>query len=286
MPPQGRDERNPRTGTMGDILGAPMQPSVTTEESFVVGDLGPNFGKKGQDASRHNPVTGEMDSPFNKGLGYFGDMAIKGGDLRASETTKLKPEDESEFREWINKNQIRDLDDPRSYYDYRGLFLMDRDSISSPELHFPDLFKQHGHPTFSEESVYSKRPGDGGIWDGETFIPSQQPRQIQPSGMTEFSRSGYLPDGGDELVEYPLIVPGLDESQLRYLLEEGWKEKAKIPQDIEIAARNHAQKRINAGKSPFATPDEADWNRFPNIERRPRPVAIPDTRTFTQTFPE
>jgi hypothetical protein len=104
--------------------------------------------------------------------------------------------------------------------------------------------------------------------------------------MTEFSRTDYLPDGGDKLVDYPLIVPTLNESQLRYLLEEGWKDGAKIPQEIEIAARNHAQQRVNAGKSPFATPDEANWNQFPSIERRPRPTAIPDTRTFTQTFPK
>ena len=207
MPPQRRDTResdrdirrpfpelgapgmipgsgNPPTRTMGDIL-----PSVTTDESFVVGDLGLNYGKKGEDHSRYNSVTGEMDSPFNKGLGFFGNMAVKGANGESGE-------------------------------------------------------------------------------------------------MTEFSRTDYLPDGGDELVDYPLVVPDLSESQLRYLLEEGWKDGAKIPQEIEISARNHAQRRINAGKSPFATPDEANWNRFPSIERRPRPRAIPDTRTFTQTFPQ
>jgi hypothetical protein len=176
MPPQGRDK--PKSDR-----------EVQSNESFVVGDLGPNYGEKGQDHSRYNSATGEMDSPYNKGLGFFGDMAIKGID------------------------------------GYSG-------------------------------------------------------------GMTELSRTGYLPDGGDELVDYPLIVPVLSESQLRYLVEEGWKSKAEIPREIEIAARNHAQQRINAGKSPFATPNEANWNRFPNIKRRPRPVAIPDTRTFTQTFPE
>ena len=207
MPPQRRDNRKsdrdvrrpfpelgapgtipgrglPQERTMGDIL-----PSVTTEESFVVGDLGPNFGEQGQDHSRYNSVTGEMDSPYNKGLGFFGDMAIK----RA----------------------------------------------------------------------------DGGS-----------------GGMTEFSRADYLPDGGDELVDYPLIVPTLTESQLRYLLEEGWKDDAEIPQEIERAARNHAQQRINAGKSPFAAPNEANLNIFPSIERRPCPTATPDNRTFTQTFPQ
>ncbi len=172
--------------TMGDLLEARPQsitPSVTTEESYAIGDLGPNYGY----GSRFNSATEEQDSPFNKGVGFLGEMAIKGVDG-------------------------------------------------------------------------------------------------QSGGITELSRSSYL--GGSELVDYPLIVPTLSESQVKWLVSDGWKEGVEIPQDIEIAAADYARKRINAGKSPFASPDEANWNQFPRITRRPRPVAIPDTRTFTQTFPE
>ena len=182
---------------MGDILEAPtlpsqqpvptvsqsLTPSVTTAESYVVGDLGPNYGY----GARFNSATGQTDSPFNKGVGFLGDMAIKGAD----------------------------------------------DEVG---------------------------------------------------GMTELSRSAYL--GGRELVDYPLIVPTLTESQVKWLVSEGWKGRQEIPEDIERAAADHARKRINAGKSPFASPHEANWNQFPNIARRPRPVAMPDTRTFTQTVPE
>jgi hypothetical protein len=257
-------------------------------------------------------------------------------DLRTSETTKLNPEDEREFQEWVEKNQIMDLDHPQSYYDYRGLFLLDRDAISSPELHFPDLFKQHGHPTFSEESVYSSGPGDGGTWggpDGETFIPSQLDPTITTTEtfrvgdlgpnyagprynsatdqmdspynkgmgwfgplinadkdhMTEYSRSGSIVAGGDR-VDYPLLVPTLDEAQVRFLIDDAIRpgndgKPIRIPEDIEIKARDWARKRINQGLSPFAQEGEGNWNQFPDIPRQPRDEieTFPDTRTFSQT---
>jgi hypothetical protein len=61
-------------GTMGDMLS----PSVTTTETARLGDLGPNFYGG---APRHNVATGKMDSPFNKGLGYFGPLALKDGSM-------------------------------------------------------------------------------------------------------------------------------------------------------------------------------------------------------------
>jgi hypothetical protein len=87
---------------------------------------------------------------------------------KAKETTPLPREKEREFREWIRKNRVSDLDHPRSFYDYRGAFLA---GVSrGGEGHFPDTFKQHGHPTFSVESKYSAGPNDGGRWEGEKFI--------------------------------------------------------------------------------------------------------------------
>lgn len=88
------------------------------------------------------------------------------------ETSRLPPERKAEFAEWLKRNAVSDLDDPRSYYDYRGAFLagVDRDPKDG---HFPDTFKQHGHPTFSVESIYAK-PGDpeAGSWKGERYIPN------------------------------------------------------------------------------------------------------------------
>lgn len=103
-------------------------------------------------------------------------------DGKSSEVTPLTPEQEKQFRRWVKKNKITDVDDPRSFYDYRGAFLAGVGSEISPvdnQPHWPDTFKQHGHPTFSVESQYSKGIGDGGMWQGETFIPEQQVKLFQ-----------------------------------------------------------------------------------------------------------
>jgi hypothetical protein len=86
------------------------------------------------------------------------------------ETSVIPPALQAAFDDWIKRNGITDLDAPDSHYDYRGAFLsgLNRDSAGG---HWPDTFKQHGHPTFSVESKYSKGPGDGGTWQGDTFMP-------------------------------------------------------------------------------------------------------------------
>lgn len=92
------------------------------------------------------------------------------------ETTRLSPEEERLFQEWVIRRMIADANSPLSRYDYRGAFKAGIGSeISAVDNapHWPDTFKQHGHPTFSSESKYSQGVGDGGVWqgaDGETFV--------------------------------------------------------------------------------------------------------------------
>lgn len=94
-----------------------------------------------------------------------------------NEVTRLTPEEEIAFRLWAMQNGITDVDAPQSKYDYRGYW---KDVASKGEdqtkqygdgPHFPDTFKQHGHPTFSVESKYSGGAWDGGRWVGEDFVP-------------------------------------------------------------------------------------------------------------------
>lgn len=94
-----------------------------------------------------------------------------------SEVTPIPPAQEAAFRAWLQRNRVTDLDEPDAFYDYRGAFMagLNRDG---PTQHWPDTFKQHGHPTFSVESKYSAGPDDGGHWDGDTFIP---PRPAMPA---------------------------------------------------------------------------------------------------------
>ena len=89
-----------------------------------------------------------------------------------SETTTLSPGEERQFRAWVRANGIRDLDHPDSHYDYRGYWKREvargRDTTEinagDGQRHFTDTYKQHGHPTFSAESQYSRGLSDGGRW--------------------------------------------------------------------------------------------------------------------------
>lgn len=104
-----------------------------------------------------------------------------------SERTKLTPREESAFQLWALQNQIRDLDHPQSLYDYRGYW---RDVASrggnhtqmQPDgLHFTDTYKQHGHPSFSVESQYSRGLQDGGQWlPGDVLMAPPMPSHQQP----------------------------------------------------------------------------------------------------------
>jgi hypothetical protein len=83
-----------------------------------------------------------------------------------SERTPLTPNEEAQFQQWVLDNKIPDVDNPDSHYDYRGFWRSTRGAAHPPgsALHFPDTFKQHGHPTFSVESQYSRGLQDGGRW--------------------------------------------------------------------------------------------------------------------------
>lgn len=103
-----------------------------------------------------------------------------------AETTALTPEQEQQFQAWASENGIRDVNNPKAFYDYRGFWLENGDTpVRGGVDHFPDKFKQHGHPTFSVESQYSKGPADGGRWEGEKFVPAKPPMSAQDKQISE-----------------------------------------------------------------------------------------------------
>ena len=98
------------------------------------------------------------------------------------ETTTIPHAREPEFRAWAQRNRITDLDNPESHYDYRGAFLA---GVNRGENgHWPDTFKQHGHPTFSVESRYAT-PGDpsAGSWAGDTYTPPRKGNRFLTEGQ-------------------------------------------------------------------------------------------------------
>lgn len=127
---------------------------------------------------------------------------VKFGASAPSESTRLPASQEAGFQKWLKANNVRDLDNPESHYDYRGAYLagVGRGSRTG---HFPDTFKQHGHPTFSVESQYSKSSNDGGTWNGERFSPAVSPRAPDTDALdAAFTREGGRPivSEGDKLL--------------------------------------------------------------------------------------
>lgn len=94
------------------------------------------------------------------------------------ERTSLTPREEASFQNWVQSVGIADVDSPHSRYDYRGYWKDvvarggDQTQAYADGVHYPDTYKQHGHPTFSVESQYSAGPHDGGRWNGENYIPA------------------------------------------------------------------------------------------------------------------
>lgn len=85
------------------------------------------------------------------------------------EITQLDPLEEQLFLRWMESNKdvpgMKGWQEPDSKYDYRGFF-NDKEALGQwkPGDHGPDTYKQHGHPTFSGESKYSRGLQDGGQW--------------------------------------------------------------------------------------------------------------------------
>jgi len=102
-----------------------------------------------------------------------------------NETTSLSPLEEALFQKWVGQNGLGEVDAPDAHYDMRGFWKSTQGAPHPPgsEQHFPDTFKQHGHPTFSQESQYSKGAYDGGMWNGDNFIPQPPMAVSHPQDM-------------------------------------------------------------------------------------------------------
>jgi hypothetical protein len=82
--------------------------------------------------------------------------------------TQLSPEEEEKFLQWKAINAPHDSGED---YDLRGAYRagLTKDIKSG---HWPDTYKKPNHPTFSNQSIYSKyAPEKAGSWKGEQYIP-------------------------------------------------------------------------------------------------------------------
>lgn len=93
------------------------------------------------------------------------------------------------FNEWKSQMQSEypdiEMDNTKAGYDYVRYFNDNYDDAIrqlSNLQHFPDTYKLPNHPTFSNESIYSRGPMMGGNWvNDSTFSPSIINRQQYPN---------------------------------------------------------------------------------------------------------
>ena len=105
----------------------------------------------------------------------------------ANENTVLSPQEELAFRRWAVLNGISDVDHPQSKYDYRGFWKATNGAKHVIGEHFPDTFKQHGHPTFSDESQYAQGPWDAGRWIDESYVPQGADMLMNSRGQSRMT---------------------------------------------------------------------------------------------------
>lgn len=99
--------------------------------------------------------------------------------------TKLSPEDEQKFQEWVKNNDIPFDPSPKADYDMRGFWksLQTKDGHASTgidpndgKLHFTDYFKTPYHETFSRESKWATK--DAPEWNNKDQLVDKNGKVI------------------------------------------------------------------------------------------------------------
>lgn len=138
------------------------------------GGMVPNFPETQNYVSKVSAAAGAPKSAIDT----FNALQPTNKPAVSRDVTELSPDDEQQFQQWAQQNHIPDVDHPDSHYDYRGFWQQTQGAPHVEGEHFPDTFKQHGHPTFSVESKYSTGPGDGGSWQGDRFVSAQAAKTL------------------------------------------------------------------------------------------------------------
>jgi hypothetical protein len=121
---------------------------------------------------------------------------ITGNEWRNQYNTTLSPVEEAIYRRWAGE-RLMDEDN----YDLRGYFLNEarKGEIPIDEGHLVDTYKKPNHPTFSNQSRYSRNPYVGGEWQqtglkNYAFIPSEWNKRVWPREFLEEYFSVAEPD--------------------------------------------------------------------------------------------
>lgn len=105
-------------------------------------------------------------------------------------TTPLRDDEQAGYNEWKNKNAPNDSG---ADYDLPGAF---KDGLSPADNgHFSDKFKKPNHPTFSNESQYSRQHPElpSGSWLGDHFFPPAPMKDGGPINTYPDHKDSYNP---------------------------------------------------------------------------------------------
>lgn len=198
------------------------------------------------------------------------------------------------FKVWKDKMKAKypdiEMENDRAGYDYESYFTNNyEDAIRqlSNLQHFPDTYKLPNHPTFSNESIYSRGPMMGGSWVNDTtFTPSVINRQYHPNIYREdrnytereiynsYDTGGHLyEDGGPDDDKYSFLrrkpevavadntrvqlnPSNLFEQQVQQAIvaEEARKAQEEFEQKQARRAKNEAESRAREAERRAKTP--------------------------------
>lgn len=118
------------------------------------------------------------------------------------------------FKQWQEEMSQKypwlELNSQKAGYDYERYFNENYDDAvsrltESEARHFTDRYKLPNHPTFSNESIYSRGPSYGGTWDqNDKFTPSIINQQQYPNIYKE-----YRPYSEEEIYSKKYAAGGL-----------------------------------------------------------------------------
>lgn len=154
----------------------------TQEKNYMNGGytVGPNAGGPGAQQMPNNQYA-------------------EGGAVGDDYNTKLSPDEEKQFQIWKAQNAPKDSG---ADYDLRGAYKAQLEK--SDNGHWEDTFKKPNHPTFSEESQYSKQHPElpAGHWNNDDFIPPAlyneggiSQRNFALGGLTDTKNPAAYPPG-------------------------------------------------------------------------------------------
>jgi hypothetical protein len=185
--------------------------------------------------------------------------------------TILPQNEENDFQKWsTDNNRQGDTYD----YDLRGAWKAG--NRSDDRGHFPDTWKKPNHPTFSDESIYSKPGQIGGHWGKEdnkdTFTPSETNRRMYgQKGLEDYFRKR---EPEAKLLDEPERTPQEQIQQGAELDRYERRERLGLPQKsqrFEFHGKDSSTKDWpKEEKQPESKP------QLPSGQPKPRPQPLPE----------